>query len=429
MKVAVNNVSEIKKTLRVEIPPEVVKEELSHAYASLGRSVKIPGFRPGKVPRALLEQRFAKQVEEEIIRKLVPDYYQRAIAEAGLKPVELPDIDQVDLKEGAPLVFSATVEVKPPITLGAYRGLAVPLPPVMVTEADLDEALGQVQERFSQLEAHPADHVIAHGDFVVLDLAGSVDGKPLPGSEIKGGLFQVGKGMLKEPLEEALTGQRAGDRVEARLPIGPEAKPELRDKEAVFAATIQAVKRKLLPAVDDELAKDAGAESLAALRQRLRDELERHRRTEAEGAQKQTLMKRLVEQHQFAVPPALVDRELNRLYNRVHPHEHDHEPAPLSPEGQQQFRATYEPVAVDRVRGMLLLEAIAADAGLSVGEEEVETELRALAGEMKIAPEQLRRLLLRQDKALEQVRRKVLEDKTLDFLLAQASVHGTENRM
>ncbi|MEW6325389.1 MAG: trigger factor [Nitrospirota bacterium] len=426
MKVAVDDLSAVKKTLRVEIPQEVVTEEFSHAYASLNRRVRLPGFRPGKAPRALLEQRYAKEVEDEILRKLIPDYYQRAIAEAGLKPVELPDIGQVQLREGAPLVFSATVEVKPAITLGDYRGLPVQPEAVMVTEADLDEALGRVQERFAQLQAHPADHAAATGDFVVLDLEGRVDGEPLPGGSVKGGLFEVGKGALKEPLEEAVLGRVAGEQVEARLKLGPEAQPSLRDKEAIFSITIQAVKRKVLPPVDDELAKDAGAESLSALRQRLREELERARRKEAEAKQKQALVKQLIDRHQFIVPAALVDHELNRIYGRVHPHDaHGHdahaEEAP-SPEAVQQFRATYEPVATDRVKGTLLLEAIAADAGLSVADEEVTAELQALAAEMKMAPEQLRRLLLRQDGTLAQLRRKVLEDKTLDYLLAQAAV-------
>ena len=434
MKVAVNDLSAVKKTLRVEIPPEVVQEEFSHAYVSLNQRVRLPGFRPGKAPRTLLEQRFAKQVEEEIIRKLIPDYYQRAIVEAGLKPIELPDIEQVQIREGEPLVFSATVEVKPPITLGAYRGLSVVPEPVVVTEADLEEALRQVQERFAQLEALPADHPVAVGDFVLLDLAGSVEGKPLPGSSVKDGLFEVGKGMLKEKLEEALIGQRAGEHVEVRLTLGQEAQPPFRNKEALFSVAIQGVKRKVLPPVDDELAKDAGADSLATLRQRLREELKRYRDKEARAKQKQALVKQLVDRHQFAVPPALVDRELSRIWSRVQPPpqaegSRGDESAPPPPEALQQFRATYEPVAVERVRGTLLLEAIAADAALSVGDEEVETELGALATEMKVPPEQLRRLLTRQDGTLEQLRRKVLEDKTLDFLLAQAAeMSGTENR-
>ena len=428
MKVAVDDLSEIKKTIRVEIPQEVVTEEFSHAYASLSQRVKLPGFRPGKAPRALLEQRYAKQVEEEIIRKLVPDYYQRAISEAKLNPVELPDIGKVELRQGAPLIFSATVEVKPPIVLGAYRGLSVQQEPVIVTEADLDEALGRVQERFAQLQAHPSDHAVATGDFVVLDLAGSVEGKPLPGGAVKGGLFEMGKGALKEPLEAAVIGRSAGETVEARLPLGQDVQPALRDKEAIFSITIQAVQRKVMPAIDDELAKDAGADSLTALRQRLREELERARRKEAEAKQKQGLVKQLIEQHRFVVPPALIDRELNRLYNRVHPHDHaSHAPGACNddgptPEAAQQFRAMYEPAATDRVKGTLLLEAIAADAGLSADDDEVNAELRGLATEMKIAPEQLRRLLVRQDGTLEQLRRKVLEDKTLDYLLAQAAV-------
>ena len=427
MKVAVDDLSTVKKTLRVEIPPEVVKEEFSHAYASLNRRVRLPGFRPGKAPRALLEQHYAKQIQEEILRKLIPDSYQRALDEAGLKPVEPPAIEQVQLREGAPLVFSATVEVKPPITVGAYKGLPLKSVPVMVTEADLDEAIGRVQERFAQLEAHPADRTVESGDFVLVDLSGTVDGQPLPNSDVKGELFEIGKGLLKEPLEEAILGRRAGERVEARLPLGQETKPEWRDKEALFAITIREVKRKVLPAVDEELAKDAGAASLAELKEKLRAELERQRRQEADATQKQALVKQLIERQQFAVPQSMVDRELDRIYRRVQPAgaggQSGDADAP-SPEQLQQFRTTYEPLAVDRVKATLLLEAIAAEEGLAVTEEEVAEEIRSLAMQMKLAPEQVRRLLGRQDDTLEQVRRKVLEEKTLALLLTHATVAG-----
>ncbi|HTP40984.1 MAG TPA: trigger factor [Nitrospiria bacterium] len=421
MKVDIDDVSTVKKTLRVEVPTEVVREEFSHAYASLNRRVRLPGFRPGKAPRALLEQHYAKQIQEEILRKLVPDSYHRALEEAGLKPVELPAIEQVQLKDGTPLTFSATVEVKPPIAVGGYKGLPLKPVPVVVTEADLDEAIGRLQERFAQLESHPADRAVETGDFVLVDLSGTVDGQPLPNSEVKGELFEIGKGLLKAPLEEAILGRRAGEQVEARLPLGQEAKPEWRDKEALFSITIREVKRKVLPAVDEELAKDAGSASLAELKEKLRAELERQRRQEAEATQKQALIKLLIDRQPFQVPQSMVDQELERIYRRVQPADQAHEP---SPEQVQQFRATYEPLAVDRVKATLLLEAIAADEGLTVTEEEVAEEIRGLAKQMKLEPAQVRRLLSRQDDSLEQVRRKVLDDKTLALLLAEAKIEA-----
>ena len=424
MKVDIDDVSTVKKTLRVEVPSEVVREEFSHAYASLNRRVRLPGFRPGKAPRALLEQHYAKQIQDEILRKLVPDSYHRALEEAGLKPVELPAIEQVQLKDGAPLTFSATVEVKPPIAVGTYKGLPLKPVPVMVTEVDLNEAIGRLQERFAQLESHPADRAVEPGDFVLVDLSGTVDGQPLPNSEVKGELFEIGKGLLKAPLEEAILGRRAGDLAEAKLPLGQETKPEWRDKTALFAITIREVKRKVMPAVDEELAKDAGSASLAELKEKLRAELERQRRQEAEATQKQALIKLVIERQQFAVPQSMVDRELERIYRRVQPADQAGQAHEPSPEQVQQFRATYEPLAVDRVKATLLLEAIAADEGLTVTEEEVAEEIRGLAKQMKLEPAQVRRLLSREDDSLEQVRRKVLDDKTLALLLAEAKIEA-----
>ncbi|MBI3621759.1 MAG: trigger factor, partial [Nitrospirae bacterium] len=312
----------------------------------------------------------------------------------------------------------------PPITVGDYKGLPLKPVPVMVTEADLDEAIGRLQERFAQLEAHPADRAVEPGDFALIDLSGTVEGQPLPNSDVKGELFEIGKGFLKAPIEEAILGRRAGEQSEARLPLGEETKPEWRGKEARFAVAVREVKRKVLPTVDEELAKDAGAASLAELKEKIRVELERQRRQEAEAAQKQALVKLLIERQQFTVPQSMVDRELDRIYHRVHPSNQagqGKDPEP-SPEQLQTFRSTYESLAVERVKATLLLEAIAADAGLSVTEEEVGEEIRTLAGQMKLAPEQLRRLLMRQDGTLEQIRRKALEEKTLTLLLTQAVV-------
>jgi trigger factor len=286
-----------------------------------------------------------------------------------------------------------------------------------------------VQERFAQLDAYEPAHPVANQDFVEMDSVGTVDGQPLPGSEMKGRIIEVGKGVLRPEIEEAILGHRVGDRVEATLALGEDAPAAYRGKTAQFAVTIHGVKRKQLPTIDEELAKDAGVDSLASLRQRLREELERQRRAEGEAEQKQAVLKQLLAAHEFAVPEALVDRELGRLFYRLHPeahqHEHRHEPdhGPSQQE-LEQFRATYEPAAVERVKGALLLDAVAADAGLAVTEEEIHAEIGLLATQMKTTPEQLRQVLKRQEGAVAQIRRRLLDDKTMSLLVSRATVQN-----
>ncbi|HTN42528.1 MAG TPA: trigger factor [Nitrospiria bacterium] len=426
MKVAVEEISTVKKSLKIEVPEEVVARELEAAYTDLNHRVRIPGFRPGKAPRSLLEQRFKGTIEEDVIRKLVPDYYRRAIQETGLHPVELPAIEKVELKKNAPLLFTAMVEITPPIELKGYTGLKVQRPKMEVTNLDVDKGLEALQEQHAQLVACPEDHRIAEKDFVLLDFRGSMDGRPLEGGSRENQLVQIGSDTLIPGFEEQLIHHQRGDRVKVQTAFPKDyPKAELAGRAVEFDVTVREVKQKVLPPLDDELARDAGNfASLDQLRAKLKEDLTARTRLEQDRAVRTALLKQLNEAHPFEVPPSLVEQEvqesLARLQQRL-PKGVTLEQARIDP---QAVRKEIEPAARSKVKGRLILMAIAEREKLNVTPEEVDSALSRTAQELKLSPEDVRRLIVSQEGSLDVFKARLLEDKAMDWVVSKAVIES-----
>lgn len=197
MKLEVTELGPNKRALKIEVPEEEVNRQFAQAYVELNRQVRIPGFRPGKAPLGLLEQRYAKAVEEDLIRKLIPDYYDKAVRQAGIVPVlvEVPPLERAKIKKNAPFSFTATVEIKPAIELRDYKAPnPISLKPDKreVTDEQMTQALEALREQQAQLDAAPPGTTIEDGDYAVLDVRGSVDGTPLEGATKEGHLHKVG---------------------------------------------------------------------------------------------------------------------------------------------------------------------------------------------------------------------------------------------
>jgi len=424
VKVAVEEISSVKKSLKIEVPEEVVTKELESAYTDLNQRVRIPGFRPGKAPRSLLEQRFRSSVEEDVIRKLVPDYYKRAIQETGLRPVELPAIEKVELKKNAPLLFTAMVEITPTIPLGTYTGLKVQRPKMEVTNIEVDKALEALQEQHAQLVACPEDHRIAEKDFVVLDFQGSMDGRPLEGGSRQNHLIQVGSDTMIPGFEEQLIHHQRGDRIKVQTTFPKDyPKAELAGRPVEFEVTIREVKEKVLPSLDDEFAKDVGAfESLDQLKTKLREDLRARVKTEQDHAVRTALLKQLTEAHLFEVPASLVEHELQEALARLEqrlPKGVTFEQAKIDP---QAVRKEIEPAAREKVKGRLILTAIADQEKLTVSKEEIDAALSKTAKELKLGADDVRRLIISQEGSLEVFKARLLEDKAMDWVVSNAVI-------
>jgi len=419
VKVDVEELEACKRRLRVEAAPDLVQKAWEEAYGRIQRQARLPGFRKGHVPRNLVKLHFADEVRREVAQRLIPEVYREALAESRLNPVEEPDLQEVTLEEGAPLTFTAVVEIKPEIALGGYTGLSVQHTPRSVTEADLEQALARLQEQHA--EFRQVERSAGEGDLAIVDYTIVPEGME-PRSE-QGYAFLVGSGGVLPEIDEAVIGMAPGDERELRVRFPDDHRREdLRAKSGVVRVRLVEVKEKALPAQDDDFARTLGCENLENLRERVRKELEAQREREDRLTLEEKLVDLLLAQHEFVVPEALVLRQVAHMI--------EHARARMRQRGADpdQVRWDYEklagelrPPALRAVRRALLLEAIAAREGIAPSEEEVNARVEQIARARQQPGPAVRRLLERSGD-LDALRVSVREGRVLDFLIQQATV-------
>jgi trigger factor len=434
MKMEVTELGPMKRALKIEVPADEVTQRFARAYVELNRQVNIPGFRPGKVPLALLEKRYAKTVEEDVIRSLVPDFYDKAIRQAGIVPVlvEIPPLDRVKIKKNEPFIFTATVEIKPKIELRDYKAPSpISLKPDKrtVTDEQLDRGLEVLREQQARLEATPAGHTIVDGDYIVLDVQGTLDGAPLEGTKKEGQLHKVGShaSVLGLEIDSHVGGKKESEVLEISQPYpANHPDPRVAGKTVVFTLTIKSVKEKKLPALDDEFAKDCGPyNSLQEIKDKLRDGMEQALKREIEDTYKDTIIKRIVETHHFDLPETLVERELEAIIRQhVHQRKAGAQESPGT-EDLTSLRQEHRNEAARRVKLGLVLEAIAEKEGLTVTQDNLNAEIMRLASELKMQAADLVKMIKAggQD-SIDELRTRILADKALDFVYRNAVIQG-----
>jgi len=424
MKVAVEDISSVKKSLRIEVPQEVVKKEFESAYSDLKKRTKLPGFRQGKVPIDLLEKRFSHEVEHDVVKRLVPDYYQRALKEKGIIPVVLPTIEKVDVKPDAPLSFTATVETKPDIKLSQYEGLPLTRKKIDIQDQAVEDGLKALQDSHGQLVSCDPSHEVQTDEFVLIDFEGQVDGKPFEGGQDKGLLVQVGSHKLISGFEEKLVGRRKGDELQFTIPFPPDYhRQELSGKEAEFHVVVREIKVKNLPDLDDEFAKDVGEyATLEELKKALRKGIEERAKQDMEADLRNQAIQQLIEKHPMESPPSLIEHELSSMLYRLQ-QQFKQQGQPFDPSDPQwaPVREKYLTLARERIQGRLILQEIAHLEKMEISNQEIEGELTKMAQETKHEIGDIRRYIRSNENAKEDLRTRLLEDKALSFVLSKAS--------
>jgi trigger factor len=424
MKVQMEDVSPVEKKLSFEIPREVVSQEVESAYRTLNHNVKLKGFRPGKVPRSILERYYKNQVSEEVQTKLISDSYVKAVDENKLFPVSEPAVLDRQFAEGKEFKYTVSIEIKPGVSVPEYKGLETEREKVAVSEADVEARLRELQERHAQLKPIPAQRPVQEKDFVLFDFEGTLDGKPLEGWKVNDHLVEVGRKMLVGDLDFHLVGLVPQEEKDVALTL-PEnyGRKELAGKQIQVHLKIKEIKEKVLPAIDDDFAKDVGDHpTLADLKSRLFQTLEEQRKARADQAAKDKLITRLIEKTPFDLPKSMIERQLDALMGRAEWRLANQGVRidPQDPE-RQKIREGFRPAAEKEVRSMLILEKIAETEKITVGDDELGGRLENMARELNQRPEALRSLYQREDR-LEDLRAQLREEKTLDFLLSQAKV-------
>jgi len=372
------------------------------------------------VPRSLVKLHFADDVRREVAEHLIPDVYRQAVSEARLDPVNEPDLQNLTLEEGAPLSFTAVVEVKPVIPLGEYRGVEIQHAPEAVTDADVDETLERMRDQHAQFRS--VERAAAPGDLVVVDYTlAPQDHEP---STATGYHFLIGGGTVLPEIDAAAAGMHAGEEREVHLRFADDHRMEgLRGKPGTARLKLSEVKEKVLPALDDELAKTLGEfETLEALRAEVRRQLEARREAESRQALDDKLVDALLARHEFGVPDAMVMRQV------AHQVEHTRDRLRrqgVDPDGIQwdygKLLGELRPGAERAVRRALLLEAIADREAVAAADADVEAEVEKLARASQRPAPAVQRMM---DKSgdLQALRHGLRERKTLDLLIEHAKV-------
>lgn len=416
----VEELSPVKKRFRIEIPKEVIERETSEAYSRLNRKVRVPGFRPGHVPRHILERQFSRNIEAEVIEKLIPDFYLKSVKESGITPVENPTIEgDMVVKKDSPLIFEAIVEIKPVIEARDYEGIETKRLSYDISEEEVDGALKNIQESNARLEPFEESHTINKGDFCLISFEGFVGDKPIEGGNVQDYLLEVGSGVLVPGFEEQLLGSKKGDRIDIKVTFPEDYRvKDMAGKEGLFKVEIKEVKRKVLPELDDEFAKDLGLNSLSDIRSKVREEIEKEKKRMVERNQKDEIIKKLTETHSFEVPSSMVDREFRVMINR---RKRQILQGGGSPEGidEDGLRVELIPVATERVKAGLILEAIGKKEEISVSDDELNKRIEEIASGLRENPENIRKLYMSKDGSLEGLRDEIFIGKTLDHIFAK----------
>lgn len=378
-----------------EVGPAEVERRVTQAAKLLARNIRVPGFRPGKAPPAVVIKRVGREaVVDEAVRESLGAWYRDAIDDAHVIPVGEPDVDLGELpKEGEPLKFTIEIGVRPKAELGEYKGLEVEKREPGVPDEQVEAELESLRERAAKLDT--VDRQAQRGDFVVMDFAGSVDGVPFPGGEGRDQMIELGSGRLVPGFEDQLEGAVGGESREVTITF-PEDYPaeELAAKEAVFAVTVREVKAKQLPALDDDLAVEAGFDTLDELRADIRSRLSENETQRAEAEFREAALDAAVEAATIEVPDALVEARAREMWDSML-HSLSHQG--INRETYLQISGTTEEETIDKakpdadvaLRREAVLAAIAAAESLDPSEEEMLAAVAEASGGERVKPEKL----------------------------------------
>jgi trigger factor len=424
----VTKLEENKVRLDVEVTPETVRQGVEAKIRELGRQVRVPGFRPGKAPRRVIENRLGRDyIYMEALQEQLPGWYSQAVVEADLRPIDQPEIhfdDPLDEEEG--FKFSATVEVRPEADLGDYKSVEVPRREVEVSDEDVEESMEELRGQFATLaaiEERPAQD----GDFVILDFSGErLTGGPVEGADAEDYMLEIGRGELLPAFEENIVGMNAGERKQFGVTFPMDyAEESLRGESVLFNVHVKEIKERDLPPLDDEFVKEASEfETLDELRAAMREQLEAAAEQRVDGEFRGRVLDVVAEGVDVQVPEVMVHEKAHEMVDSF---ERSIRSQGMEPEqyyqlagtDHHQFEERVRPDAEDTVKKELVLEAVAAAEGIVAEEDEVMHEISHLAEDSERSVQEIAQVL-RNNGTYSMLEEEISRQKALDFLVENA---------
>ncbi len=414
----------LKREFTVVVPAAELEEKTSGRLAEIARQANLPGFRPGKVPVAILRQRYGESVRHEILQQAISNSWQEALEDKGLRPALQPKIEMVTFEEGRDLEYKMAVELVPDIGSPDFGSIALERQVADVPDDEVEAAIKRLADSRKTFEAADAAHIAVVGDRVRIDFTGRVDGNEFPGGSGKDFPLELGSGMFLPGFSDQLKGAKAGETREVKVSF-PEAYgvKDLAGKEAVFTVEVKAVETPVAAALDDEFAKSYGAESLDALRTQVRAEIERQYASLTRARLKRELLDALADKVSFELPETMLEREFDAIWQQVKQAIEDGKlDEDDKDKSEEELRGQYRKIAERRVRLGLLLAEVGRTNNIQVSQDDLN---RAMAEEARKYPGQERRVLefFRENpQASQELQAPIYEDKVVDFILEMAKV-------
>lgn len=395
MKSTVEQLSPTRVRINVEVPFTELEPDFDRAFKALAQQVRLPGFRPGKAPRKLLEARVGRgAVLEQVVNDALPSRYSEAVTASDVKPLGQPEIEVTKLEDGQELAFTAEVDVRPEITLPEFDALKITVDPIQIDDAEVDAELQSLRARFGTLTG--VERAAEEGDFVSIDLSATVDGTEVPEAATEGLSHEVGSGQLIEGLDDAITGLKAG---ESKVFTTKLAAGEYAGKDAEVTVTVKSVKERELPEADDDFAQLASEfDTIDELKASLTEQVKRVKSVQQAEQIRDKAIEALLEQTEVPLPEKIVQAQIDdTLHNAIHGLDHDEDKfaEQLTEQGssREEFDADNKSNAEKAVKTQLLMDAVADKLDIQVGQNDLTERLVLMSRQYGIEPQQLIQIL------------------------------------
>lgn len=422
MQVQINKLSPVLVEFDVEVAADRVQTEMDKAYSAVAKTARVRGFRPGKAPRRVLTHMFGARIAADVAQRLVDETFPQAVSDHKLQPVSSPAIEPQRIEESKPFAYKARFEIVPEIASVTYDGLSAKRPKVEVKPEQIDEQLELLRREHSTLEPLKTERPSQKGDVCTIDFTVEVDGKVVPDAGTEDFQAELGAGVLLPAIEEALTGKKAGDTAEASVDM-PASHPNaaLKGKTAIFKLALKDVKERILPDLDDELAKDVSEElsTLDDLKKDISKKIEKQLKDQSDNTLAEQLVVELVKANPIPLPPSLVQRQMQLTEQEVLSQAR-RQGQNVRGVGDELRQKILEDSEV-KVRAGLLMAEIAKKEGIKIGDPEIEEGLKELAEQSGKNVAKLR-AEYRDPKRREMLIGMILENKVLDIIEAKAKI-------
>ncbi|MGE3623150.1 MAG: trigger factor [Bdellovibrionales bacterium] len=414
----------LKREFKIKIAQQDVEKQLNSRLEEWGKTARLPGFRPGKIPLPVLKKRFGADARSELLDQTVSQASQKALTDRNLRPASEPQIELISFGEDKDLEFKLAVEVLPEITPGDFSKISLERPVADVTDQTIDEAVNRIAKSIRQPEKVEENRAAKIGDTLVIDFDGTVDGKPRDGMKGENHTLELGTKSFIDTFEDQLVGSRAGDKKTIKVTFPEEYHaPDLSGKKAEFAVEVKELRAHKPVELNDELAKEFGLKDLAELRQRVTDDIGANYKQISRAVIKRKLLDKLAETHDFELPPGMVENEFGNVWKQFEEARKNGQlPADEAKKSDEQLKKDYRKIAERRLRLGLLLAEVARRNKMEVSSAELRN---AMIAEARRFPGQEKAVVdyYTQTKgALERLRAPLLEEKVVDHIIAQAKV-------